>query len=542
MKKQLSTLALSLTLLSTTAPLATAQQLDPASESTLSCSNTKVAVTLDNSGSFNKTDWEEQRQAVIDLTKNLAQGGAHTISYYNYASRALPGKYNIDITTEEGLNEALDYIKNLDRGHGGTNWGASLQEIYDSGTDYDAIIFSSDGEGTDRDNVASKLRDKGTRIIGLSIGDGDGKKMGELATDGTPEKGKDYFSSGEEGSIGKAFQKAVAQACEEAITVDYPNKEVKVGGPEVTAEQNAADTAPKGSTHVLKNNWTAPEGWTVTVDKNTGTITASAVAPVKDKDSIDVPVTTTTPSGNTLSSTATITANKPVVYYHPDYPEVTITFDETTQLEQTGDTTIPKDSTYAIDEQWTTPEGWEVNIDDATGEITAHSALHAKDGDRVEVPVIVTHADGTTSTATAIINVEVPSYTPSYPENTIGANETINVNQEGDPTVPETSTYTIDPEWEIPGGWDIAIDEATGEITARSPQDAKDGDRIEIPVIVTHANGDTNTTEAVINVEVPARPARPMLAATGANVLFAGIAGIVLAVIAGAVVVARRRS
>ena len=33
-----------------------------------------------------------------------------------------------------------------------------------------------------------------------------------------------------------------------------------------------------------------------------------------------------------------------------------------------------------------------------------------------------------------------------------------------------------------------------------------------------------------------------MLAATGANVLFAGIAGIVLAVIAGAVVVSRRRS
>ena len=105
--------------------------------------------------------------------------------------------------------------------------------------------------------------------------------------------------------------------------------------------------------------------------------------------------------------------------------------------------------------------------------------------------------------------------------------------------MPETSTYTIDPEWEIPGGWDIAIDEETGEITARSPQDAKDGDRIEIPVIVTHANGDTNTTEAVINVEVPARP---VLAATGANVLFAGIAGIVLAVIAGAVVVSRRRS
>lgn len=539
MKKQLSTLALSLTLLATTAPLATAQQLTPAAENTLSCDNTKVAITLDNSGSFNKTDWEEQRQAVINLTKTLAQGGAHTISYYNYASSPIPGKYNIDITTEEGLNEALDYIKNLDKNNGGTNWGASLQEIYDSGTDYDAIIFSSDGQGTDHDNVASKLRDKGTRIIGLFIGDGDGKEMGALATDGTPEKGKDYFSSGEEGSIGEAFQKAVAQACEEALTVDYPNEEVKVGGPEVTVEQNAADTAPEGSTHSLKDNWTAPEGWTVTVDKTTGTITASAVAPVKDKDSIDVPITTTTPSENTLSSTATITANKPVVYYHPDYPEVTITFDETTQLEQTGDSTIPEDSTYAIDEQWTTPEGWEVNIDDTTGEITAHSALHAKDGDRVEVPVIVTHADGTTSTATAIINVEVPSYTPSYPENTIGANETINVNQEGDTTVPETSTYAIDPEWEIPGGWDIAIDEATGEITARSPQDAKDGDRIEIPVIVTHANGDTNTTEAVINVEVPPRP---VLAATGANVLFAGIAGIVLAVIAGAVVVSRRRS
>lgn len=52
-------------------------------------------------------------------------------------------------------------------------------------------------------------------------------------------------------------------------------------------------------------------------------------------------------------------------------------------------------------------------------------------------------------------------------------------------------------------------------------------------------NTDTATEETVISVEVPARP---MLAATGANVLFAGMAGIVLAVLAGAVVVSRRRS
>lgn len=34
----------------------------------------------------------------------------------------------------------------------------------------------------------------------------------------------------------------------------------------------------------------------------------------------------------------------------------------------------------------------------------------------------------------------------------------------------------------------------------------KDSDRIKTPVIVTHSNGDTNITETIINVEVPARP------------------------------------
>lgn len=52
-------------------------------------------------------------------------------------------------------------------------------------------------------------------------------------------------------------------------------------------------------------------------------------------------------------------------------------------------------------------------------------------------------------------------------------------------------------------------------------------------------NTDTTTEEAVINVEVPARP---VSAATGANVLFAGIAGSVLAAIAGTAVVSRRRN
>ncbi|MGJ4077553.1 YPDG domain-containing protein, partial [Corynebacterium macclintockiae] len=65
-----------------------------------------------------------------------------------------------------------------------------------------------------------------------------------------------------------------------------------------------------------------------------------------------------------------------------------------------------------------------------------------------------------------------------------------------DTTAPEGTKFT--PGDNAPEG--VTIDENTGEITVKVPEDAKPGDKITVPVVVTYPDGTKDTVDVTVTV------------------------------------------
>ena len=226
------------------------------------------------------------------------------------------------------------------------------------------------------------------------------------------------------------------------------------------------------------------------------------------------------------------------------------------------DVEVPEDSKFAISDDFTAPEGYEVKIDENTGEITVTSPDGSElDKDTVEkfdVPVTVTYPDGTTDDAKAKFKLDTDGDGKPDTEDEDDDNDGISDKEEEDkgsnpkdkgsiPATPiepgnPTDAATFDPSYEdgsgkpgddvtvpapefkdndgnpaeAPEGTEftpgdnapdgVTVDENTGEITVPVPEDAKPGDKITVPVDVTYPDDTKDTVDVTVTVGEPDAP------------------------------------
>lgn len=199
----------------------------------------------------------------------------------------------------------------------------------------------------------------------------------------------------------------------------------------------------------------------------------------------------------------------------------------------------PEGSKFTIPEDFKAPEGYEVKIDENTGEITVtfpdKSKLNKDTVEEFDVPVTVTYPDGSTDKTDANFKLDtdgdgepdvtdtdddgdgIPDEDDSNPkvpnQNTIfepgyedgsgkpGSDVKIDApkftDKDGNDTkAPEGTTFT--PGDNVPDG--VTIDENTGEITVTIPEDATPGEKITVPVEVTYPDGTKDNVDVTVTV------------------------------------------
>ena len=328
-----------------------------------------------------------------------------------------------------------------------------------------------------------------------------------------------------------------------------PGEETK-SSPTFTGKDGKDAKAPEGSKFSIPEDFTAPEGYEVKIDENTGVITVKFPDGSKlNKDTVeefDVPVVVTYPDGSTDKTDANFKLDtdgdgtpdttdedddndgipdkddsNPKVpnqntVYEPGYedgsgkPGSDVKIDAPKFTDKDGkDTKAPEGTKFTPGDN--APDG--VTIDEKTGEITVKVPEDAKPGDKITVPVVVTYPDGTKDTVDVTVTVTDKDnglYEPGYEDGSGKPGEDVKVpapgfkDKDGNPTdAPDGTKFT--PGENAPDG--VKVDEKTGEITVPIPEGAKPGDKITVPVVVTYPDGSKDTVDVTVTVEEPEAPA-----------------------------------
>ena len=231
------------------------------------------------------------------------------------------------------------------------------------------------------------------------------------------------------------------------------------------------------------------------------------------------------------------------------------------------ETRAPEGSKFSIPADFKAPEGYEVKIDENTGEITVtfpdKSKLNKDTKEEFDVPVTVTYPDGSKDDAKAKFKLDtdgdndpdvtdpdddndgIPDdkekedgtnpklppqandYEPGYEDGSGKPGEDVKVpapgfkDKDGKETkAPEGTKYapSEDPE-KTPKYTDkdgnekdlpkdnVTVDPETGEITVKVPEDAKPDTPITVPVDVTYPDGSKDPVDVTVTVEQPDAPA-----------------------------------
>lgn len=263
------------------------------------------------------------------------------------------------------------------------------------------------------------------------------------------------------------------------------------------------DTSMPDGTQYTLDGYTPPTGWSVTIDSQTGALTVTPPADANPGDSIAVPVVIKYPDGSTQTVTApvVVTANDAQLN-SPGYSPGETRPGQQITLPQDRDTEMPAGTTYAIRDGFVIPDGWTVSVDVSTGAVTATPPADANPGDVLSLPVVATYPDGSTDTALAAVTVianQAQLNAPGYDATTTRPGTTLTLTQTRETTLPDGTTFAVDPAWSAPAGWTVTV-APNGDVTYVVPPDAQPGDSASVPVVVTYPDGSVDRTFATVSV------------------------------------------
>ena len=284
----------------------------------------------------------------------------------------------------------------------------------------------------------------------------------------------------------------------------YPPQLVKAGD-EQTAPFFSKLKDPSKATFELADPSQVPDDWEITFNQD-GSVTAKSPAGAQPGDEINFDVKVTYPDG----SEGKVPAQFTVVSFDADvndpfYPTKTVPAGSTVQSPVDLTHVKPdKIKKYAIDPEYKAPEGVEVSIDEATGEVTTKVGENVKPGTALDIPVIATYQDDSEDRTLATVTVlgsQKQLNNPQYKQQ-----ETAPGKAKQSPLetpVPEKNLDGDKP-FSVPDtvdGWTVSVDKQ-GVVTATPPADAKAGDSIEVPVTVKYEDGSSTTVHAPFVVKV----------------------------------------
>ncbi|WP_083293825.1 G5 domain-containing protein [Corynebacterium sp. HMSC08A12] len=250
---------------------------------------------------------------------------------------------------------------------------------------------------------------------------------------------------------------------------------------------------------------------TVSIDQETGTV----ITPVKTNTlpgtSADIPVKVTYKDGSVDYTLATVVVKgQRSQVYEPQYKQKVTKPGEGIESDPVKGTEVAEQ--HLGETGFTVPDevdGWKVQVDQKTGQVTATPPKTARSGDAIEVPVTIEYEDGSKDTVYAPFLVrekESEFHSPSYDvESTKPGGEVTHKIK----NVPEGAKFEAPQE---DGGWNYTID-AAGNLTATAPKDAKPGDKKTTNVTVTYPDGSTDevpvTTVVALSNNYEAEPFYP---------------------------------
>ena len=195
------------------------------------------------------------------------------------------------------------------------------------------------------------------------------------------------------------------------------------------------------------------------------------------------------------------------------------TFDNTTtdEVESEKGSDLPSPvAKFELPETFQVPEGYTIELDETTGEVTLTFPKDAKPGTKFEVPVVAVLEDGTRTVGSAPFEVVVDTNTtvePKYEDKKVvpgtpAESEPTFKKQDEDGNVteetvdaPEGSKFSIPEDFEAPEGY--TVDEETGVITVTAPEQpgAETAEEFDVPVTVTYPDGSTDNATAKFKLD-----------------------------------------